>query len=147
MNAIRLATMVAPNIAGSGPIASASETARCAANRSSMPTSASVAAEASRPSWVLSTAVTRAASAGSAAACTAPLWGMARAKRPAARGATIMLVTLMAPADSPKIVTLPGSPPNAAMFCCTHSNAAIWSSSPRFTGASGSSAKPSTPSL
>ena len=33
--------------------------------------------------------------------------------------------------DSPKMVTLPGSPPKAAMFSCTHSRAAIWSSRPR----------------
>ena len=33
-----------------------------------------------------------------------------------------------APADSPKTVTLPGSPPNAAMFTPTHSSAATWSS-------------------
>ena len=31
---------------------------------------------------------------------------------------------LMAPADSPNTVTLPASPPNAAMFSCTHSSAA-----------------------
>jgi hypothetical protein len=33
--------------------------------------------------------------------------------------------TLIAPADSPKIVTLLGSPPKAAMFSYTHSRAAI----------------------
>ena len=33
---------------------------------------------------------------------------------------------LIAPADSPKTVTLPGSPPNAAMFSVTHSRAATW---------------------
>ena len=38
---------------------------------------------------------------------------------------------LIAPADSPKIVTLAGSPPKAAMFSRTHSSAATWSSSPR----------------
>ena len=39
---------------------------------------------------------------------------------------------LIAPADSPKTVTLPGSPPNAPMFSCTHSSAATWSSRPTF---------------
>lgn len=38
--------------------------------------------------------------------------------------------TLTAPADWPKTVTLPGSP-KAAMFSCTHSRAATWSSRPR----------------
>ena len=32
------------------------------------------------------------------------------------------------PADSPNIVTLPGSPPNAAISSRTHSSAATWSS-------------------
>ena len=32
------------------------------------------------------------------------------------------------PADSPKTVTLPGSPPNAAISSRTHSSAATWSS-------------------
>ena len=35
------------------------------------------------------------------------------------------MLTEIAPADSPKIVTLPGSPPNAAMLSLTHSSAAI----------------------
>ena len=34
------------------------------------------------------------------------------------------------PADSPSIVTWPGSPPNAAMLRCTHRSAASWSSRP-----------------
>ena len=43
---------------------------------------------------------------------------------------TIMKATLDEPADCPKIVTLPGSPPNVAMLACTHFSAAIWSSRP-----------------
>src|SRR5260221_12031163 len=38
---------------------------------------------------------------------------MARRKRPAARGIAMSVATLMAPADSPKIVTLCGSPPKS----------------------------------
>ena len=38
--------------------------------------------------------------------------------------------TLMPPADSPKIVTLPGSPPKPAMLSRTHSSAATWSRMP-----------------
>ena len=63
--------------------------------------------------------------------CPAPLCGMARWNRPLARGIASRVPTDMPPADSPAIVTLAGSPPNAAMFCCTHSRAAIWSSMPR----------------
>ena len=36
----------------------------------------------------------------------------------------------MPPADSPAMVTLDGSPPNAAMLSCTHCSAATWSSMP-----------------
>ena len=36
---------------------------------------------------------------------------------------------MAAPADSPKIVTLPGSPPNAAMFALTHCSVAMASAS------------------
>ena len=37
---------------------------------------------------------------------------------------------LIPPADSPKIVTSSGSPPNAAMLSRTHSSAATWSRMP-----------------
>lgn len=36
----------------------------------------------------------------------------------------------MDPADSPQMVTLPGSPPKAAMLSATHSSAMRWSRSP-----------------
>lgn len=75
----------------------------------------------------------------------APLWAIARRKRPSAHGIESRLATLMAPADSPKIVTLSGSPPNEAMDSRTHSSAATWSSSPRLAGAPATWAKPSTP--
>jgi hypothetical protein len=58
------------------------------------------------------------------------LWTMARWNGPLARGIDGSVATLMAPADYPKMVTLPGSPPKAPMFSCTHSSAAIWSRRP-----------------
>ena len=54
--------------------------------------------------------------------CTIALW-----KRPRASGETMSVFTEPPPADSPKTVTLPGSPPKAATFFWTHSRAAIWS--------------------
>ena len=52
---------------------------------------------------------------------------------------------LIAPADSPKRVMLAGSPPKAVMFSCTHSRAAIWSSSPRLASPSPRYRNPSAP--
>ena len=49
----------------------------------------------------------------------APLSLIARWKRPFATGEPTRPPTMAAPADSPKIVTLFGSPPNAAMFALT----------------------------
>src|SRR5258708_2214974 len=49
---------------------------------------------------------------------------IARAYRPALAGETRWTITLMAPADWPKIVTWDGSPPNAAMLRFTHRSAA-----------------------
>ena len=64
--------------------------------------------------------------------------------RPACRAAT---ARSPAPADSPKTVTLPGSPPNPAMASRTHSRAATWSSRPGLATASGwsTSMKPNAP--
>lgn len=42
------------------------------------------------------------------------------------------LETLMPPADSPKMVTRPGSPPKKLMFFCTQERAASWSLKPQF---------------
>ena len=50
--------------------------------------------------------------------------------------------TLCPPADSPKIVTLLGSPPNKDIFDCTHSSAAIISKVPKFDVLSKSDCKP-----
>ncbi len=73
------------------------------------------------------------------------LWATARRKRPAARGTASREATEPAPADSPKTVTCPGSPPNAVMLSRTHSSAATWSSRPRLAGAPSMRAKPSMP--
>ncbi len=53
-----------------------------------------------------------------------PLSIAAPAKRPAESGDCRRRETSVAPPDSPKIITLPGSPPKAAMFFFTHSSAA-----------------------
>ena len=45
-------------------------------------------------------------------------------------GEAISALTEIDPADSPAMVTRFGSPPNAAMFFCTHRSAATWSSRP-----------------
>ena len=46
------------------------------------------------------------------------------------KGEAIWALTETEPADSPAIVTFLGSPPKAAMFCCTQRNAAAWSNNP-----------------
>ncbi len=53
--------------------------------------------------------------------------------------------TEKAPADSPKIVTFLGSPPNAWIFLCTHWRAARWSRKPGLRSATGSSGDPGKP--
>ena len=59
-----------------------------------------------------------------------PLWEIAPLKSPFARGDAQSMLTEIPPADSPKIVTFAGSPPNAAILFWIHSNAAIWSRIP-----------------
>jgi hypothetical protein len=66
---------------------------------------------------------------------------MARWNSPDAAGTAINVATLLAPADTPPIVTCRGSPPNAAMLSRTHRSAAIWSSTPQLV----SSRKPKAP--
>ncbi len=56
---------------------------------------------------------------------TIALWN-----RPRALGDSIRKFTAMPPADSPKMVTLPGSPPKPAMLAFTHFRAAIMSMTP-----------------
>ncbi len=59
----------------------------------------------------------------------APLWLIARWNRPFATGEPARPPTMAAPADSPKIVTLFGSPPNAAMLAFTQRSTAMLSAS------------------
>ena len=59
-----------------------------------------------------------------------PLSEIAPSKRPFASGDAHSMLTAIPPADSPKMVTLLGSPPNAAMFFLIHCKPAIMSSSP-----------------
>ena len=75
--------------------------------------------------------MTSRAVAGGRVRLSEPLWGMARRKRPWAEGMPSRAPMLMAPADSPKTVTSPGSPPKASMLSRTQVRAATWSSSPR----------------
>ena len=89
----------------------------------------------------------RRSAASGAPLCTAALWNS-----PAAAGITQSSDTAAAPADSPKIVTLAGSPPNAAMLSCTQRSASTQSRRPQFAEGSPSGAsdgwarKPSAPS-
>ena len=59
-----------------------------------------------------------------------PLSAIAWENRPRAVGEAMFAQTLAPPADSPKIVTLPGSPPNANALFCTQRIAACWSIRP-----------------
>ena len=58
--------------------------------------------------------------------CTAALWNS-----PFADGAASSVDTFPPPPDWPKIITLPGSPPNPAMLPFTHFSAATKSTMPR----------------
>ena len=105
-------------------------------------TSAAAGAVKSRSAPPSASATRPAATAASSLRTTlldAGLCAMAAANSPAADGVAISVVTALPPADSPKTVTRPGSPPKAAMLSRTHSSAAIWSRSPRLlsTGRSG----------
>ena len=60
----------------------------------------------------------------------APLCEIARCKRPFASGDATSDAIAIAPADWPNTVTLPGSPPNAAMLLCTQRSDASMSMSP-----------------
>ena len=59
-----------------------------------------------------------------------PLSEMAPRKRPFASGDAQSIDTAMAPALSPMMVTLDGSPPKAAMFSFTHFRPSIMSRRP-----------------
>ena len=60
----------------------------------------------------------------------APDSAMARSISPAVLGMVSSTLTLVPPADSPKMVTLSGSPPKAAMLSFTHCSAMAWSRKP-----------------
>ena len=74
--------------------------------------------------------------------CTPPLCTTARRKSPDALGVPNSVETLKPPADSPKTVTLCGSPPNAAMLSRTQARAANWSRRPQFPTAPSGPARP-----
>lgn len=73
------------------------------------------------------------------------LWATALRNSPRACSMAIRQTAEPAPAECPAIVTLPGSPPNAAMFSRTQRSAATWSSSPRLSGKPGTWPNPSKP--
>jgi hypothetical protein len=70
---------------------------------------------------------------------------MARLNRPFASSMASSAAITPAPADSPKTVTLSGSPPNRATLSLTQRSAATASSRPRLAGAPSICAKPSMP--
>ena len=74
------------------------------------------------------------------------LCATARLNRPLAWSIASSAEITPAPADSPNTVTLAGSPPNRSTLSRTHRSAATASSRPRFAGAPGICANPSTPS-
>ncbi len=59
-----------------------------------------------------------------------PLWMMALCTRPSTAGMARSCDTSEPPDDQPNTVTLPGSPPKAAMLSRTHRRAAMMSSTP-----------------
>ena len=59
-----------------------------------------------------------------------PDWTIALWNSPFASGEIISALTEPPPADSPKMVTFDGSPPNAAALRFTHCSAASWSRKP-----------------
>ena len=65
---------------------------------------------------------------------TVGTWDTALWKRPLVRGLSMRYCTEAPPALSPKTVTLPGSPPKAAIFLCTQRRASTWSFSPLLPG-------------
>ena len=67
---------------------------------------------------------------GSTARSDGPLWMIALWKRPCADGMPSRIEIFMPPPDSPKSVTLPGSPPKRAMLSRIHSSAATRSRMP-----------------
>ncbi len=79
----------------------------------------------SSTSSVIAAARSRSATHAPAPLCAIALWNSPRGRESASS-----VPTLLAPADSPKIVTSSGLPPNPAMLSRTHSSAATWSRMP-----------------
>jgi len=84
------------------------------------------------PSRASSCPASSVAASGGVARSIEPLSTIARWNSPCAAGIAISVLILAPPPDSPNTVTLPGSPPKAAMFSRTHWSAAIRSSWPTF---------------
>ena len=85
-----------------------------------------------RPTFSRNASETLTARSSGFALLPPPLTGIARWKRPRAGAKASSAQTLAAPADSPMMVTLPGSPPNAEMLSRIHFSASTWSSNPSF---------------
>lgn len=79
---------------------------------------------------VFATDVPFASAVASGRAAHPPLWMIAAEKSPFASGDATSEHTFWPPADSPKIVTRAGSPPNAFAFVFTHESAATRSRRP-----------------
>ena len=83
-----------------------------------------------RSSVFRTASVSRAARSRSRSRTAAPLCTMARWNSPRAEGIASSVQTFPPPPDSPKMVTLPESPPKRSMLSRTHSSAATMSSVP-----------------
>ena len=89
-----------------------------------------LACPAAMPSVESSSRAARAPASGSTSCRVAPLSMTARWKSPLADGMVSSVDTFRPPPDCPKIITVPGSPPNSAMLSRTHSSARTMSSMP-----------------
>ena len=135
-----------PSDPGPGPRAARPSARACAASRRSTPTAA-IASRVGRHAELLGEVPGDAPRVRGRASRGAPPRSAGSPAGTAPRRAGIASSTpmLIAPADSPKTVTLPGSPPKAEMFSRTHSSAATWSSSPTFAMPSSRYRNPSAP--
>jgi hypothetical protein len=109
-----------PHLAGSGAVCTSTTRSDAACTSFSSGTALIESRSAGTPSASARYPPTIRPSASVSACAPAPLCAMAWPNKPAASGIDSSVVTLIAPADSPATVTRPGSPPNAAMFSCTH---------------------------
>ena len=109
---------------------SAALAARMAASASSVFPAIPSAAATRRPCDSAASQPRAASASGRSQPLIQLLWAMAPWNSPSACGTSMTDMTAPPPADSPKIVTRPGSPPNVAMLSRTHSSAATMSSRP-----------------